>query len=125
MAEFPSSWRLTTRKNKRGTLDVMGKDDIGRDYKVRETDHRGITEKDVAEIAAVDRERTTAAEFVGNLVADGKRDTEYRENQFHDDLTDAAGAVVHAGLEIKAVGYSKKYARNYDNWIESIRGESR
>lgn len=116
MAELPSSWNLTTRLNATGKAEVRGKDDAGHDYTVRTCDSPEISDKDVAEIAAVDRERTTAHEFVSNLCEEGRRRNAARESEFHDDLTDAAGPVVHAGFERRgsSVGYSRTYARNFD-----------
>jgi hypothetical protein len=116
MSELPKSWGLETRKNSRGTLDVIGKDDTGHEYKVRTTDAPAITETDVAEIAAVDRERTTAKEFVDGVVKWGRQRRESRETDFYEDLCEAAGPVVHAGLEREGatVGYSRKYAQNWE-----------
>lgn len=123
MAELPSSWGLTTRKNKQGKVEVFGKDDAGRGYKVRTCDSGELSDRDVSEIAAVDRERTTSKEFVGNLLDGGRRDREHREGQFYEDLVDAAGPVVHAGLERKGLttGYSRAYARNFDRAFRSER----
>src|SRR3974390_959213 len=97
MAELPKSWNLTTRLNGTGKMEVFGKDDLGGEYKVRTCDSDGITDADVGEIAAVDRERTTATEFVNGVIEHGRRATRDREANFLDDLTDAAGPVVRAG----------------------------
>jgi hypothetical protein len=122
MANLPESWNLTTRLNGAGKAEVWGKDDNGADYRVRTCDNDGLTEVDVAEIAAVDRERTTAKEFVGNLMADGAKRESDRDSAYFDDLTEAAGPVVHAGLEKKGstLGYSRVYAQNFDRWLSSI-----
>ena len=115
MAELPSSWGLRSKKRKDGKLDIIGKDDLGNDYRVRQTDGPAITERDVREIAAVDRERTTAKEFVTDLVRDGQARRETEERVFEDELMEAAGPVVRAGLgsERSTVGYSRRYAANY------------
>jgi hypothetical protein len=121
MAELPQSWDLHTRLNGE-KCEVWGKSDIGEDYKVRTCDGAGLTENDVAEIAAADRETTTAKEFVDNLSAWGRHNQAMREAQFMDELTEAAGPVVHAGLEKAGatVGYSRTYANNFDKWLHSL-----
>lgn len=121
MAELPASWGLSAHKNDNGKAEIWGKDDAGHAYKVRTCDSGELSDRDVAEIAAVDRERTTAKEFVGNLLDSGRRDREYRESQFESDLVDAAGPVVHAGLERRGLttGYSRAYARNFDKVFRS------
>lgn len=121
MAELPKSWDLHTRLND-GKCEVWGKDDTGVDYRVRKCDGAGLTETDVAEIAAVDRETTTAKKFVGDLQAWGRHKQVTREAEYMDDLTEAAGPVVRAGMEREGstVGYSSKYAKNFDNWLNSL-----
>lgn len=116
MPELPSSWNLTTRPRGDGKLDIMGKDDAGREYRVRTTDAPGVTEHDIAEISAVDRERTNAREFVRGLMDNQSRINAAREARFQDSLEDAAGPVVRAGLEREGstVGYSRPYAANFD-----------
>jgi hypothetical protein len=54
-------------------------------------------------------------------VADGARMRSAHEAEFQSDLEDAAGPVVHAGLERKGstTGYSRAYARNYDKVFRS------
>ena len=121
MAELPKSWGLKAKKNAKGTLDIIGKDDLGNDYRVRTTDTPGITDTDVAEIAAVDRERTTAKEFVDGVMDWGKKRQEDREGAFYDDLVEAAGPVVHAGMERKGstTGYSRKFAENWEKVFDA------
>lgn len=114
MAELPASWNLTTKPNDKGTLDVMGKDDTGADYRVRITDHKELTERDVSEIAAADREKTTAKEFCQGLVnhsAQFKRDS---EREFEDELFELAKPVVNAGMHRVSVGSTAAYRRGYE-----------
>lgn len=115
MAELPASWNLSVKKEK-GKAEVWGKDDAGHDYRVRSCDTPVVTERDVNEIAATDRERTTAAAFVKGVVEDGERRRLSRENAFEDELIEAAGPVVHAGLERRgsSVGYSRTYSAAYN-----------
>lgn len=101
MANLPESWGLTTKPNERGTLDVLGKDDSGREYKVRTTDTPGITDTDVAELRAADREAYSSREegcktFIDNLVEHGRKQKESRDNAFHDDLTQATDELIGA-----------------------------
>lgn len=115
MAELPASWNLTVKQDN-GKAVVLGKDDLGNEYKVRTCDNSTVTERDVAEIAATDREHTTAAAFVKDVVEDGERRRISREAEFEDDLLEAAGPVVHAGLERRgsSVGYSRTYSDAYN-----------
>jgi hypothetical protein len=124
MAELPASFGLTVKKNDKGKAEVWGKDDLGGDYRVRQCDAAEITDTDVAEIAAVDRERTTAKEFVGNLCEDGARLRGARESAFYDDLVEGALPIAYAGLDKRGstTGYSRAYARRFDSWIDSIKG---
>ncbi len=114
MAELPASWNLTTRPNEKGTLDVIGKDDAGAEYRVRRTDHPELTDRDVKEIHEADREFTTSAEFVNRLTGEAARRREEQEQQFEDDLMEGAEPVVRAGLGTIRVGYSRAYARGYE-----------
>ena len=114
--EIPASWHLEKRSRADGKLDIVGKDDNGQEYKVRTTDGPEVRERDIQEIAAVDRERTTAAAFVKGVVEDGERRRLSREDEFESELIEAAGPVVHAGLERRGstVGYSRTYAEAYE-----------
>lgn len=99
MPSLPESWGLTTKPNERGTLDVLGKDDLGNEYKVRTTDTPGITDTDITELRAADREsysnRTEGARnFVSSLVDSGRKQKESRDNAFHDDLLDASCEII-------------------------------
>lgn len=123
MAELPKSWGLRTRKNKKGTLDIIGKDDSGKDYKVRTTDTAGITDRDITELKAADREsysnrESGAREFVKKLVGEEEKLSPIEAiSKFDDsDWIAAAEPIVHAGFERKGLtaGYSRKYADNYD-----------
>ena len=115
MAELPSSWNLTVKQEK-GKAVVYGKDDTGNDYRVRTCDTPAVTERDIVEIASADRERTTAAAFVKGVVEDGERRRLSREDEFESELIEAAGPVVHAGLERRGstVGYSRTYSEAYE-----------
>lgn len=118
MPELPKSWGLKTKKNARGKCEVWGKDDSGNDYKVRECDTASVTEKDVTELKAADREsysnrESGAREFVKNLV--GPQPDKNPEAQLtaqlefdESDWIEAALPVVHAGFGRKgcAIGFS-------------------
>jgi hypothetical protein len=104
MPTLPESWNLKTKKRDDGKLDIIGKDDLGGEYKVRTTDAAEITERDVQELKDADRESYRdrdkgAREFCNKLVAHGKSRSDADEGAFVDDLMEAAGPVVHAGLE--------------------------
>lgn len=133
MAELPANWGLKTKANDKGTLDIIGKDDAGKDYKVRTTDQPYISDVDVSELHDADRETYTdrskgAREFVGNIVDSGNKRQQDRESEFYDDLTEAALPVVRAGLEREqsTVSLSGSYERGerYFRWKQQIFGES-
>ncbi len=121
LAELPASWGLKAVKRDDGKLDVVGKDDSGQDYRVRTTDHAEITETDVQELKAADRESYSNREsgvrsFIKGLEAHGNRRKDAEESNLLDELTEAAGPVVRAGFEREGstVGSSRKYRANYD-----------
>lgn len=114
MSELPSSWGLSKRLNGAGHLELWGKDDTGREYKARECPTRELTDGDVRALRECDRESTTAAEYVEGVVRDGQKFRDAQERSFEDELVEAAGPVVRAGLERVTLGYSRRYARNYD-----------
>jgi len=118
MPELPKSWGLKAKKNARGTLDIIGKDDAGNDYKVRTTDTADVTDTDIAELKAADREsysnrESGAKEFVKNLLGEqqDKSPEALLDAQLSFDDSDwiaAAEPIVHAGFERKGctVGFS-------------------
>jgi hypothetical protein len=120
---------LTTKKREDGKLDILGKDDAGAEYRVRTTDTAAVTEKDVQELKDADRESYSdrskgAREFVNKIAAYGQQREQERESAFENELMEAAGPVVHAGLERKGAtvggGYSRRGQENYENWIASL-----
>lgn len=119
MAELPSSWGLKTKRRGDGKLDIVGKDDTGHDYRVRTTDTAEVTEKDVRELKAADREsyanpETRTYDYIKHLTANPKKAEQ--EARDLDDWTEAAGPVVHAGLERKGstLGSTAAYRRGWD-----------
>jgi hypothetical protein len=121
MPELPKSWGLKTRKNARGTLDIIGKDDAGNDYKVRTTDAAHITERDITELHAADREaysnpESGAREFVRNLVGE-KLDTSLDAQLAFDesDWIAAAEPVVRAGFGGCTISFSDIPQERWDN----------
>lgn len=94
MAEIPSSWGLKKKKRSDGKLDIIGKTDAGEEYKVRTTSGPEVTDADVKEIAAVDREQTTAREFVQSTMAEQKKLQQDREDALENDFTAIAEDIV-------------------------------
>ena len=120
--DLPENWGLTTVKRDDGKLDVLGKADNGESYRVRTTDHAEITETDIQELKAADRESYSNREsgvrqFCRRLAGDGESKREREESLFLDDLTEAAGPVLRAGFEQEraTVGSSRRYRQNYDS----------
>lgn len=122
MPELPASWGLQTFKRDDGKLDIVGKDDAGNGYRVRTTDHAEITETDVQELQAADREAYSnrdsgVRQFCKSLTAPREHREAYEETQFLDDLTEAAGPVVRAGLERQGctLGSTRKYRERFNS----------
>jgi hypothetical protein len=124
MARLPKSWGLKEVKRPDGKLDIVGKDDAGKSYRVRTTDGPTVTDTDLKELHAADREayssRTEGAKtFCAGLIADGKQREQARENAFGDEMVEASGPVAYALLDRKGrsspfSGYSRAYAENYE-----------
>lgn len=119
MAELPSSWGLKTKRRTDGKLDIVGKTDAGQDYRVRTTDTAEVTEKDVSELKAADREsysnpETRVYDYIKHLTSNPAK--EEREARDLDDWTEAAGPVIHAGFERggSTVGSTAAYRRGWD-----------
>jgi len=120
--DLPENWGLSTVKRDDGKLDILGKADNGEPYRVRTTDHAEITETDIQELKAADRESYSNREsgvrqFCRSLAGDGESKREREESLFLDDMTEAAGPVVRAGFgqERATVGSSRRYRQNYDS----------
>jgi hypothetical protein len=123
--ELPSSWGLKTKKREDGKLDIVGKDDLGAEYRIRTTDADEVTERDIVELKDADRESYAdkdkgAREFCNKLMNHGKSREEAREGAFMDELMEASGPVVHAGLERKGltVGSTRAYRRGWEQAFE-------
>ena len=131
MANLPKSWGLKTKKRSDGKLDIVGKDDNGHDYRVRTTDGPVVTDTDLAELHAADREtypdrRTGAKAFVDGLLAGGKQRDQARENAFGDEMAEAAGPVSFALLDRKGhsspfTGSTEAYRKGFEQWVESLK----
>ena len=119
--DLPASWKLKTKKRADGKLDVIGRDDAGRDYKVRTCDSGAVTEADVRAIQECDREQYRSRDdgaraYVKSIVETGRAAREAQDNAFQHELEDLAGPVVHAGFERggATVGSTRSYRKNYD-----------
>lgn len=134
MAEIPSSWGLKKRKRSDGKLDILGKTDAGEEYRVRTTSGPDITEGDIRELAAVDREQTTAREFVQRTIAHQKQINDQRDSQMESDFAAAAEEIVRAsttdGRATRAgqldlpgkYGMSSAYAKGRRYWLGQLAG---
>jgi hypothetical protein len=123
MAKLPESWGLKTKRRNDGRLDIVGKDDSGRDYVARTTAHSDVTQRDVAELAAVDRERYAnreagAKSIVSGIIDRQEKRNATRERAFEEDCYEGAQELLAQPgvLEGRAVsfGYSRSYSRNYE-----------
>ena len=123
MAKLPESWGLKTKRRNDGRVDIVGKDDAGRDYVARTTNGSTVTDRDVSELAAADREQypnreAGAKKIVSGLMERQEARKAAREQAFEDECYEGAQELlaVPGVLDGRAVtfGYSRKYAYQYD-----------
>jgi hypothetical protein len=128
---LPESWGLETKKRDDGKLDIVGKDDNGYDYRVRTTDQDHITQKDVDELHAADRETYANRDagcraFINNLTGGKKEKVPVIEQAmaFDDpEWLEAAKPVIAAGFGHKSFGSTRKYRSGVEQWLESFKGD--
>ena len=133
MADLPSSWGLKKKKRADGKLDILGTDDAGSTYKVRTTDGPEVTDGDIKEIAAVDREQTDARTFVNGVIENQRQLNSVREAAMEDEFSAVAEDIVGActtnshatrpgmiDLPLKC-GMSSSYARGRRYWLSQLR----
>ncbi|SRR5579871_695848 len=131
--KLPKSWGLKSKRRADGKLDIIGKDDAGQDYRVRTTDTPEITETDLKELHAADREAYPNREagvrtFMRNLTGEPERHMTEMEkvhaalNFDESDWIAAAEPVVHAGLGRQGctLGSTRGYRRGYEQWVKSL-----
>ncbi len=123
MAKLPENWGLNAKRRNDGRLDIVGKDDAGRDYVARTTNGPDVSDKDVSELAIADRERYPdrergAKSVVSGIVARQEARNAVRDKAFEEDCLEGANELLaHPGvLEGRAAtfGYSRSYSRNFD-----------
>lgn len=121
MPELPKSWGLKTQKRADGKLDIMGKTDAGEDYRVRTTDHDYVSDTDIAELHAADRETYTSREagaraFCSSLCPKKEDVPVIDQAMGFDDYEwiEAAKPVVAAGFGTKTFGSTRAFRRNWD-----------
>lgn|SRR5579872_3524840 len=123
MAKLPESWGLKTKRRNDGRLDIVGKDDAGREYVARHTQGSDVTDCDVAELAAVDRDQYPdrergAKQVVDRITAQQEKRNAERDDKFGDECYEGAQELLAQPgvLEGRAVsfGYSRSYSRNYE-----------
>jgi hypothetical protein len=120
MPDLPKSWNLETKPRPDGKLDIVGKDVTGAEYVARTTENPGITEEDVKILAAGNRETSTPDQFVEFYASSRrnyKREHERSQADAYDEAADrAVRAMMHT--EKTTLGYSRRYAANYDSAFE-------
>jgi len=133
MAELPESWKLKTRKRQDGKLDVIGKDDLGSDYKVCTCESGSVTESDVKAIAECDREQTDARTFVKNAMDTSRAFQANQERQLEEGFLEDAARLVRTcttdGVAIGpdqidvplTMGSTTAYRNGYDRWAATWR----
>jgi hypothetical protein len=131
MAKLPKSWGLKERKRSDGKLDIIGKDDAGHDYRVRTTDGPEVSDRDVAELHAADREAYSSRDagaraFVGSLVNDASARERSREERFGEEMVEASGPVAFALLDRRGnsspfSGSTQAFRRGWDRMMQGER----
>ena len=124
MSRLPKSWNLKTKKRADGKLDILGKTDAGETYRVRTTDGPEVTDKDVTELRAADREsyssiKEGSRKFMENLQGEARARERGRDEAFAEDMTEAAGPVSFALLDRKGhsspfTGSTHAYRRGWE-----------
>jgi hypothetical protein len=127
MSKLPKSFGLKEKKRADGRLDLIGKDDAGKEYKAATLDGPEVTPADVERLRIVDREaysnpQTRAREAVRKLIGEPEKHLSQQE-YIHKALTfdesdwiEAAQPIVHAGFERRGstVGSTWSYRNGWD-----------
>jgi hypothetical protein len=124
-SKLPKSWNLKTKKRADGKLDILGKTDAGETYRVRTTDGPEVTDKDVTELRAADREsyssiKEGSQKFMDGLISESQARERGREDAFAEDMVEAAGPVSFALLDRKGhsspfTGSTHAYRRGWES----------
>ena len=121
MAELPKSWNLKTRK-KADRLEVVQTGSDGQEYRARLCEGSELTDHDVAEIARHDGQHVTSEDIAKRAMADRAKYFQDLGDRMEAEYAEPAEQVAYAGLHVYArtVGYSRRYAQNYEAWLRSL-----
>ena len=123
MAKLPESWGLKTSRRTDGRLDIVGKDDSGKEYVARRTNGSTVTDHDIHELAVADREQYAnreagAKQIVSGIVARQEKRNAARDAAFEGECFEAANELLaQPGVldgRHSTFGYSQRYAANFD-----------
>lgn len=116
MPTLPVSWNLKEKPRADGKLDLVGKDDTGKEYVARTTETGGVTERDLQLLSIGNRDTSTAKEVVQFYQSERENFNQRQADDALDGYMEGAEQVVRAGLHLgeSRVGYSRSYARNWD-----------
>jgi hypothetical protein len=121
VAELPASFKLKKKKGDDGRTRLVGKDDLGGEYIAKTLNGPEITEQDLHDLRAADRESYSSREagaraFTKSLV-DHKASREAAFlNDPNDDWVEAAMPVVRAGFGITpSVGSTRRYSEAFEH----------
>ena len=127
MPQLPKSWGLKTKRRSDGKLDIVGKDDAGREYTVRTTNSSHVTDTDIKELHDADRESYSgpnrAKQAIQRMFGDISNKKPTQQELIHSALTfddsdwiAAAEPIVHAGFEKKGLttGSTRAYRRGWE-----------
>lgn len=127
MAKLPKSFGLKEKKRADGKLDLIGKDDSGKEYKAATLDGPQVTDADVERLRIADREaydnpNTRAKEAIKKLIGEPEKPLSQQEyihqalNFNESEWIEAAEPIVHAGFERRGstVGSTWAYRNGWD-----------
>jgi phosphoglucomutase len=116
MPSLPDGWKLRQKKRADGKVDIVGKDDAGKEYIARTTEGPGVTERDLQILSVGNRETSTARDVVKFYQAERENYNKAQADAMTDDYMDGAERVVRAGLHLaeSRCGYTRAYAMKWE-----------
>jgi hypothetical protein len=123
---LPDGWGLKQKPRSDGKVDLVGKDDLGREYLARTTEGPGVTDRDLQILAVGNRETSTASDVVKFYQAERENYNKAQADGMTDSYMDAAEQVVRVGLHLSEsrVGYSRTYALAFERVFGGKHGDN-
>lgn len=117
MSDTLKSFGLKTRSRADGRVELVGKQDDGKEYVAHVAKGSEVTPDDIQYLADCDREQNTAKSVVDRQI-ERQRVQAVGENPTLDEWEEAALPVAEAGLGVAKLGYSRRYSKAFEriNW---------